>query len=57
MDAGFEGPRAVAVDVEEFADGDGQVLVPGDFPVGVFVFVEVDAADDACVFTENGRDK
>jgi hypothetical protein len=44
-DAFFEGPGSVAGKVVAGVDGDGEILVPGDFPVGAGEFVEKDAAD------------
>src|SRR5688572_32842266 len=44
-DAGFGGPGAESRNVDALADGDGKVLVPGNFPVGVGRLVEEQAAN------------
>jgi len=44
-DAFFDRPAGEARDFSSFLDADAEVLMPGDAPVGVLVFVEKEAAN------------
>lgn len=57
MDAGLDGPRAEAGNIDSFAHCDGGVSVPGDIPVRGSVFVKEERARDEGGWAEDGLDE
>lgn len=51
--AGFDGPGTIAGNFNTLLHGDREVLVPCDLPVRILVLIEINAANDLYVASEN----
>jgi len=54
-DVCLDRPWSEALRFDAFLDGDGHVLMPGNFPVGAGDFVEEDAADGDRMFSRRAK--
>src|SRR5688572_451278 len=57
MDARLHGPWTITLDLNAFANGNRHVLMPCDFPVRIFMLVEIDPANHPRLTSQNRFDK